>query len=675
MCSYKIALAGQPNTGKSTVFNKLTGLRQHVGNWPGKTVEQKSGNYKHNNINYTVIDLPGTYSLTANSVEETIARDYIILEEPDVVVVLVDASQLERTMYLLAEVASLDSNVIVALNMMDVAEQEGISIDVNGLSKSVGIPVVPLVAAKNEGVDKLKQQIQDSIQKRPNKSVHVETGLSEGVLETISKYLEGKIDNAYSQRWVSTKLLEEDALVKSLVQKNVSSDSWNSIQSIISESELGALEIASSRYKWIQSVLDGNLTRSREDKVGIRRGRFDKYATHPFYGVPVAILVILGTFVLSFLPALPFMSIMFVAPSIINSVRNTLASSPAWVAAMIADGIVPGLIMGIAFFGYMLGVFFAVGLVEDVGYMARVAFIADRFMNRVGLHGKSFFPIFASLGCNVAGVLGSRVVDSSKQRLMTIIMSPIVPCMAVWGITGFFGALFFGTYSSVITIILMLSLIFWLTITGKILEKRIEGTDQGGLIMEIPPYHKPNWNTIGRFVWVNAKSFIKKGVTLVAMASLFIWALSYLPNGDIETSILASLGKTFEPFGALMGFDWKMMVALIASMVSKESALTTIGILYGVSAGAGGSSLTGLVLGVDPIDHALVTNIITSSISPASALSFIFAIFYSVPCLGTVGALWSESKSIKWSIFATLYYIGTTILVGILAYRIGLFIL
>jgi ferrous iron transport protein B len=283
--------------------------------------------------------------------------------------------------------------------------------------------------------------------------------------------------------------------------------------------------------------------------------------------------------------------------------------------------------------------------------------------------------MITSLGCNVAGVLGSRVVDSWQQRMMTLVMAPIVPCLAVWGVTGFFGALFFGAGAPLVTVALLITLIVWLAFTGFLFKRLFIKEESGGLIMELPPYHKPNWRTIFRFTWGHTKSFIVRGMTLVAGASVVIWALSYLPHGNIETSVLGVAGRAVEPLGRLLGMDWRLMVALLASMASKEAALATLGVLYGLSSGVGTSSLTGLILGAEAIEHTAIATAIQASVSPASALAFVYAAFFSVPCLGTLGAIYSETKSWKWTLGATAYYTFAALLAGFLAYRVGLLIL
>jgi ferrous iron transport protein B len=674
--TFTIALAGQPNTGKSTVFNQLTGARQHVGNWPGKTVEQKSGTYTYQGATYHVVDLPGTYSLTANSLEETISRDFIIGEHPNAVVVLLDAAQLERTMYLLAEVLPLPAPVIVALNMMDVAEHEGRSIDVKALEQRLGLPVIPMVAAKKQGVPKLVETIHRLASDHHTYVPRIpDVGDAEKqTLARIKAMIEGHVPAAYPLDWVAVKLLEGDTAIKSLVQRDLPPGAWRKLESLIGQNGEGALAVASARYAWIQQVTLEAVRYSAQGSKA-RRGKFDQIATHPIWGIPLAILIMLAAFAVAMVIAMPvMMTAMSGLPYLIDATRQILAGAPAWVSAMLADGLLPGVGMALAFLGFLFGMFLAIGFVEDIGYLARVAFVGDRFMSRIGLHGKSFLPMVTSLGCNVAGVLGSRVVDSWQQRMMTLVMAPIVPCLAVWGVTGFFGTLFFGAAAPLVTVALLVTLIAWLVFTGFLFKRLLIKEEPGGLIMELPPYHRPNWKTIWRFTWGHTKSFITRGMTLVAGASVVIWALSYLPNGDIEISILGAAGRAVEPVGQLLGMDWRLMVALLASMASKEAALATLGVLYGLSSGVGTTSLTGLILGAEAVEHTAIATAIQASVSPASALAFVFAAFFSVPCLGTLGAIYSETRSWKWTLGATAYYTFAALLAGFLAYHVGLVI-
>ena len=671
-----LALVGQPNTGKSTVFNQLTGSHQHVGNWPGKTVEQKTGFWNYQERTYHIVDLPGTYSLTANSTEEIITRDYILNENPDAVIVMVDASQLERTMYLLAEAITFPTPVILALNMIDVAEQEGRTIDVPTLQHHLDMPVVPMVATKKDSINDLMNAIdklifREDICENPQPEwLESESSLIDSIKEVVQPY----VSDVYPINWAVLKLIEEDEIVTSYIKEKVPVDGWKSIQEKLSTIDDGPMLIAGARYQWIQKMLEHVVSRPVKDKSAIRRGKFDKIATHPVWGVFLSILVFILSFAAAMIVAMPLMGAATSSlPALIESIHHGIPNAPDWFIAMLADGLVPGVGMALSFLGFMVGVFLVIGIIEDVGYMARVAFVADRFMNRIGLQGKSFMPMFSSFGCNITGVLGSRVVDTWQQRLMTLVMAPIIPCLAVWGVTGFFGTLFFGSRASFVTLALIISLFLWLAFTGYLFRKFVfKEKKSSGMIMELPPYHKPNWKTIFRFTWLHTKSFLVRGFTLVAAASLVIWVFSYLPNGDIETSYLAQAGRFFEPVSLVMGLDWRLFVALIASIASKEAAIASLGVIYGLPAGMGSTSLTGLIMGAEAIEQTAVAGVLQSAISPASALAFIFAVFFSIPCLGTMGAIYSETKSWKWTLGSATYYTLTSFLAGFLAYRIGL---
>jgi ferrous iron transport protein B len=672
-----IALAGQPNTGKSTIFNLLTGSRQHVGNWPGKTVEQKTGSYIHQNQTYHVVDLPGTYSLTANSLEEIIARDYIFKEQPDIVVVVVDAAQLERTMYLLAELLPLPSPVILGLNMMDVAEKEGRRINQKILEQQLAIPVAPMTAVKNKGVAELIETVHRFVcnEEKSSKKIPGLQHSHQPILNQIKKTIEGSVPPIYSEDWTALKLFEGDTAISGLIKKRIPIEKWQELAEILSHNKDGSLKMASTRYAWIQQITDVAVEQTNHNKTKVRRGWFDTIATHPFWGGLLAIVIIVAAFMVAVTASMPLIIVGTTGlPTLISWTREALAGAPQWLVAMIADGLMTGVGMATAFLGFMVGMFLVIGTIEDVGYMARIAFVADRFMSRIGLHGKSFLPMVSSLGCNIAGVLGCRVVDSWQQRMMTLVMVPIVPCSAVWGLVGFIGVLFFGSMMPLIIIMLLLTLVAWLSLTGFLLKRTVVKGKTEGMIMELPPYHIPNWRTILLFTWRNTKSFLIRGFTVVAGASFVIWTLSYFPNHDFNSSFLATAGRFLEPVGGLMGLDWRLMVALLASMVSKEAALATLAVLYGLPSGEGGTSLTGMITSGHGVEQSAVAITLQAAISPASALAFIFAVFFSIPCLGTLGAISSETKSLKWTMGAAAYYLLATFLFGFLAYRIGLVI-
>jgi ferrous iron transport protein B len=668
---FTIALAGQPNTGKSTVFNRLTGSRQHVGNWPGKTVEQKSGVFEYNNFSCKIVDLPGTYSLTANSLEERIARDFLINDQPDVVVVMADASQLERTLYLLTEVRLLSVPVVLALNMMDVAHQQGKRIDVKALRETLGVPVVPMVAAKGTGVAELLSELDASFR---TANAAPEALLDD--LDCMGQYCEilpllpESGDSRVPVEWTAIKLIEGDADTLEGVRGNVSPDLWKRIEEILRRIPDGALLVAGARYAWIQKAVSFSLRGTAPEKKKGRGKRFDKAATHQVWGKFIAVGVMILAFGAAMIVAMPLMTlIQMVLPALTSALRELFAGVSPWVGSLFADGLVPGLGVGLLMLFYIFGVYLAFGILEDVGYLARLAYVFDGSMSRIGLHGKSFMPLLMSFGCNIAGVTGTRVIDSWRQRMITLVLVSIIPCMALWGVVSLMGGIFFGAGMPLVILALLAVMILHVFLTSELLRKFMLKGEKTGLIMELPPYHKPNWRTIWGYVWVQVKAFLKRAVTLIALVTAVVWALSYQPDGNVENSVLASIGRFFDPLSGLMGLDWRLFIALAAAIIAKEASLSVLAVLYGV--GRGPMAITGLVLAGGEFEHGALIGAIGSSIAPASALAFIFAFFFSIPCLGTVATIYSETKSLKWTIGSSLYYIFSSFVYGVLAYQVG----
>ena len=670
-----VALAGQPNTGKSAIFNRLTGSNQHVGNWPGKTVEKKEGAFKYNSQSYKLVDLPGTYSLTANSLEEIVARDFIIKEQPDVLIVVVDASQLERTLYLVAETAMLRTETIVALNMMDIAEKEGRVLSPEAMGKEIGVKVIPMVASKNKGIPELLEAIKDSVDsgkpdKRPEQQV-IE-GDTLALLKEIKLIIKGCVPSPYSEEWTALKLLEGDEEISGIMRNSLEPHRWQEIDKIVNNSH--ALLVPDSRYEWIQKIISSSTVEHPDRKnILARRHKFDRIATHPVWGKFVAVGILLLGVITAV--SIGFLGMPFIrAVSLVaDGTRTLLAPAPVWLSSMMADGVILGVGLAAALSFFLMAVFIIVGFLEDVGYLPRLAYVFDSFMQRLGLHGKSFMPFLMSFRCNIGGVLGARVVDSWRQRLITVVMIPIIPCFAVWAMVSFIGTIFFGAITSLIVVVLLIAAAFHLILTSFLLRRIVVKGEATGLIMDLPPYHKPNLKTIWGYVWTNGKAYLKRGFTVIALMSFFIWLLSYFPNGNIETSFLASIGKFLNPVGKLMGFDWRLMVALIAATASKEAALATIAIIYGI--GQKVTSLTGVMITTGIYEREALGSILMQTISPAAALAFLFAITFSIPCMATIGVLYSETRSLKWTAGASVYYTLSSLVMGILAYHAGLLIL
>jgi len=445
-----VALAGQPNVGKSTVFNLLTGLSQHVGNWPGKTIEQKVGVHHHHrngeDLAMRIVDLPGTYSLTANSLEEQIARDYIIKERPDAVVVIADAAALERNLYLLAEFLFLPVPVVLGLNMTDVAERQAIRISPHVLEAALGVPVVPMVATKNQGVRELVEAvdrvIRGAVAYAPSRPDIRED--HRAVLEEIRALIAGQVPEPYPEEWVALKLLEGDAEVTRMMRERLG-EGWEPVRTVLVRHEDAMLAVASGRYEWIGRMVRAAVTRPRAGQITLT-DRLDRVATHPLWGLLLLLGMLGVVFWLTYSLGAPLQELLdeYLVQAGAERVRDALAGAPWWLVGVLADGVIAGAGMVITFLPILVLFFAVLALLEDVGYMARAAFVMDRFMHLIGLHGKSFLPLFLGFGCNVPAVLGTRIIDAPRARLLTILLAPLVPCTARMAVVAVMAPIFFG---------------------------------------------------------------------------------------------------------------------------------------------------------------------------------------------------------------------------------------
>ena len=653
-----VALAGQPNVGKSTVFNLLTGLSQHVGNWPGKTVEQKTGTYRHGGLTIHLVDLPGTYSLTANSQEEVIARDYIIKERPDVVVAVVNAASLERNLYLVSELLPLHSRVVVGLNMVDVAAGEGMKIEPQVLEAALGVPVVPMVAAKNQGV----RELMDTVDRLTRGEIPYEPNVPEiradhrDVLEAICALVIDWVPAPYPADWMSLKLLEGDSEITAMMRDQcLPAEQWDLVHEILMEHEDAVLAVASGRYEWVGRMIRAAVTRPRTGQITLTE-RLDRYATHPLLGVLILAAILGVVFWLTFAVGTPLQNALdvYVVGGLAEVASGLLAGLPAWVSGLVVDGIIAGAGTVVTFLPILVIFFAVLALLEDVGYMARAAYVMDRFMHLMGLHGRSFMPLFLGFGCNVPAVVGTRIIDSRRARLLTILLAPMVPCAARMAVIVFLAPIFFGRMATLVAWGLIGMSLIVLAVVGVLINKWVLKGELAAFIMELPLYHRPNPRSIGIQVWQNSSEFLKKAGSLILFMSVVIWIFSTLPNGEIQTSYLASLGKTLAPVGALMGLPWEMVVALLASLVAKENSIATLGILF-----AGGESAAGL-------DAALA-----GVVTPAAALAFLVVQMLFVPCIATVAVIRQETKSWGWTAFSVGLLLFISLFGGIGVYQLA----
>lgn len=655
-----VALAGQPNVGKSTVFNMLTGLSQHVGNWPGKTVEQKSGSFVQDGRHVHLVDLPGTYSLTANSDEERLARDFILRQQPDVTIVIVNAAALERNLYLVAELLALPTPLVLGLNMMDIAEQAGLQLEPHVLAAALGMPVIPLVASRNQGLAELMQAVFNLADHpesfRPNRPTI--RAAHRPVLEALQARIAGHVPAPYPEDWTALKLLEGDAEITSVVRQAAPS-AWDDVHSILQRHEDAYLDIAGGRYEWIGRMVRAAVVRPRAGVVSIT-DRIDRIATHPAWGL----LLLIGVFGLVFgltygvaMPIVDWLQVSVLAP-LISALRLALAGALPWVSGLIVDGLVPGAGTVVAFLPILIVFFAVLALLEDVGYLARGAYVMDRLMHPMGLHGKSFLPLFLGFGCNVPAILGSRIVDSRRAQLLTVLLVPLVPCSARLAVVTFLAPAFFGQAAGVVLWGLTLINLTVLAVVGVIINRVAFRGEHSAFIMEMPLYHLPNLRTIGLDVWQNTSAFLRKAATIILLASAIIWALSLGPGGDASLSPLASLGRSLAPAGEWMGLgDWRIIAALLSSVVAKENTVATLGVLYGT--GDQGSSLAARL---------------AQSLTPAAALALLVVQMLFVPCVATLAVIRKESGT-GWMLLSVGLSLGLSLAVGVLVYQIARLIL
>lgn len=653
--TWMIALAGQPNMGKSTLFNLLTGLNQHVGNWTGKTIERREGYFHSEGREICLVDLPGTYSLTANSPEEVIAREFIIREQPDIVIAVVSAANLERSLYLVSELITLPAPLVVALNMMDVAAQEGLRVEAEVLEAALGVPVVPMTATRSSGVKDLLEIVEQVLAGRLKSNPRVPEIRADHrqVLGEVLNEIQEFVAPPYPAGWIALKLLEGDSEVTRMMQSTLPAERWETVQEILKSHDDALLAIASGRYEWIERMIRAAVVQPRLGQIGLT-DRLDRWAAHPVWGVVILIAILGMAFGLTFSVGAPIQNWLgdaVIAP-LSEFISTLLSGAPIWLRGLIVDGVLGGVGAVISFLPIMVIFFATFGLLEDTGYMARAAYVMDNLMHLMGLHGKSFLPLFLGFGCNVPAILGTRVIESWPARLLTILVAPLIPCTARMAVVAFLAPAFFGPRAILVTWGLVLLSVVMLVVSGVLFNRVLFKGERSAFIMEMPLYHIPNGRTIGILVWQRSLSFLQKAGTTILAISVVIWALSMLPDGNIQTSYLAQVGHWFEPVGRWMGLDWRLMVALLTSFAAKENSIATLGVLFG-SAGGG------------------LAQQLAATYSTATALSFLTVSILFIPCAATVAAIRQETGSWRWTLLNVAFMLALSIGAAALVYGIA----
>ncbi len=662
-----IALLGQPNSGKSTLFNGITGMKQHVGNWPGKTVEKKEGAFTRNGKEFIITDLPGTYSLSANSDEEVITRDYIASGSADVVCIIADSSQLERSLFMLSDFAGIKVPCFLLLNLADVAADQGKIIDVDALKKKLSIPVALFSATDKNQYDSFYRCLDEALKnntKLDTSSLLPEYEKIEG-FKDLMQIMPGMSMNRYSSLWLAAKVIEGDKIVRDRVSFALAGDERKKYEALIGKFDKGALQTGESKFRWIDSLLDGVVNKTDVKPVF---GKFDKAITHKVWGKPMVILVIIGGLLASFIPALPFMGIgkgVSAVAGILNNAFTTAGMHP------ILNGIITQvLIQSVAYIvqmlGFVFGVTFVFGLLEEIGIMARISYVYDNTMGKLGLQGKSVMPFLISFGCTMGGAAGARVIDNWGQKVLTIALAWSVPCGAAWAIIPMLASNFFGAAAPLIIVIILLVMILNMFLVAKIFGGAlVKKNDRFGLIMELPPYHKPKMGSLFKNVFGRTKDTFLRVIKVIIPICAIFWLLSYAADGVAESTILYKIGNAIEPVTKVFGLNWKLFTAYVASSVGKEGA---VGVLTALYSGAG--SIYGAVVGT----NAAVDNqaaLLLANIAKPEALAFIFAVTFNVPCIVALAATYKETHSAKWTLLISIYYTAFSLLLAFIAYHIG----
>lgn len=667
-----IALVGNPNSGKTTVFNELTGARQHVGNWPGVTVERKEGSTRHKDHTFQVVDLPGIYSLAAYSQEEVVARDFLLNEHVDAIVNIVDASNLERNLYLTTEVLELGIPTIVALNMIDVAENMGQRLDIDRFGSLLGAPIVPAVAAKGEGMSEILDKIIETISER----AELGNAASEITQRSARHTPEVEIEVSKLQerlhldkcgvgplRWLLIRAVEGDKDAR-LRLSQCASDPEQALKRVdetrhhLEQGFGGDMEslIANGRYGFIGGLLREVITRkATADKVAAS-DKIDDWLLHRWLGIPIFLALMWITFELTFVVGGLFQHWIQLGISALGAWAYA-ALPPGPLGSLIVNGVIAGVGGVIVFIPNIAIIFIMISLLEDSGYMARAAFLMDRSMHMVGLHGKSFIPLLMGFGCNVPAVMATRTLESREDRLLTILINPLMSCTARLPVYILFTGIFFSANGAMVIFSIYALGVLLAVASGKLFRRLFFRKAASPFVMELPPYRMPTLRGTLLHVWERTALFLSKAGTVILAASIVIWTLGSLPWGvefASEGSLIGHIGRVVEPLVRPLGFDWKAAVALLFGIGAKEIVVSTLGVLYG--AGHAGDLQSALA----------------RSFTPLTAYGFMVVSLIYIPCIATIAAIKRETNSWKWTLFAVGYSLVLAYVMGFAVYRLGM---
>ena len=665
--SYLLALAGNQNCGKTTLFNALTGSNQHVGNFPGVTVEKKEGPIKGHK-DAILVDLPGIYSLSPYTAEEVVTRDFVLKEHPKAIINIVDATNIERNLYLSLQLMELGIPMVIALNMMDEVRASGNAIHVQQLSAHLGIPVIPISASKNEGISDLLDAVFQGVEKdTPPSKMDFCQGEVHVAIHSIAHIVEDAAKKAgYPLRFASTKLVEGDRpMIDAL---GLTEEQLHIINHIVQHMEqaLGTdreAALADMRYQYIEEVCRECVVKQQETREQVRSEKIDRILTHKYFGIPIFLGIMLVIFWLTFsVIGAPLQDLLDAGIQWLTGVLSeflTQVHVSQWLHSLLIDGVCAGVGSVLSFLPIIVLLFFFLSLLEDSGYMARVAFVMDKLLRKIGLSGRSFVPMLIGFGCSVPAIMATRTLSSDRDRKMTILLTPFMSCSAKLPIYGMITAAFFPRHGALVMIALYIAGMIVAVLSGLLLKSTVYKGKPVPFVMELPSYRLPSGRSVLLHMWEKAKDFIRKAFTIIFVAAIVIWFLQSFDWSlnwvdDSAQSILASIGSVIAPLFAPLGFqDWRASTALITGLTAKESVVSTLTVLTGAAS------------------DAQLSTALQSIFTPLSAFSFLaFTVLY-MPCVAAFAASRRELGSLKSAVLTALYQTGAAYVVAFLIFQVG----
>lgn len=678
----EVALVGNPNCGKTSFFNRATGLREHVGNYSGVTVDAKEAVFKHKGYTIHLIDLPGTYSITEYTPEELYVRTYITDHHPDIVLNIVDASSLERNLFLTTQLIDMNIRVVMALNMYDELKKEGATLDYHYLGKLLGFPIVPTTACQGSGIEEVLDKIIEVFEDKDEMSRHIHINYGPEIEDAIDKVKQTIVPNKditdkFAPRYLAIKMIENDDITRKLLSgaanyQQIAETTQRCIQNLEKEfKEDTRTGITNAKYGFIRGALKETLVLGDKDKRQLTSA-IDTVLTHHWLGFPVLLLFMWVMFQATFsLGSYPMDWIQWGVEALGSWVSDVMPEGP--LSDLLVDGVIAGVGGVIVFLPNILILFFFISLMEDTGYMARAAFIMDKLMHKIGLHGKSFIPLLIGFGCNVPAIMATRTLESRRERLLTMLITPFMSCSARLPVYILLVSAFFPVNQGLVLLSVYVIGVFIAIGTALLLKKTLFHKVSEPFVMELPPYRMPTMRNTLLHMWNKAGQYLKKMGTIILFASVLIWALGYYPHHpelekqspeQMENSYIGKIGKAVEPVIAPLGFDWKMGVSIITGLAAKEIVVSSMGILYHVPDVEENSQVLAVTLREQKNANGVPL------FTPLVAYCFMLFILIYFPCMAVIAAIRKEAGR-KWALFTIFYTTGLAWVVSFCVYQVG----